>query len=88
MVLKKTAAQFVRMLRQDAAVLSIDCANEIGSHALHLGIARDILDVGGSLAAFLRAGAWSSEAFAEYLREHQIEECSISRLVIDHADSE
>lgn len=85
---RKTSAQFVRKLRADASSLVLERAQELGSHALRRGMARDIIDCGGSLATLLRAGAWSSSAFAAYLKEHQVEDCSVARLVVDHSDSE
>ena len=51
-------------------------------------MAQDIIDAGGSLATLLRAGEWRSNAFAVYLRDHQVEERAISELVIQHSDSE
>ena len=52
------------------------------------GMARDIVDAGGSLATLLRAGEWRSAAFIAYLRETQAQDNVIANLMIDHSDSE
>ena len=51
-------------------------------------MARDIVDGGGSLAVLLRAGGWKSAAFVQCLRDHQVEECAASQVLIEHSDSE
>ena len=84
----KTAAQFVHCLRSHASVLGFADRGRIGSHALRRGIARDIIDAGGSLATLLRAGDWRSGAFAAYLRENQAQDVAVSNVVIDHLESE
>ena len=84
----KTVPQFVSPLRKHALELGIAGADKIGTHALRRGMARDILDAGGSLATLLLAGDWQSSAFIAYLRENHLEEKAVAGLVIDHSDSE
>lgn len=84
----KSPADFVACLRRDAAAVGIPEAGLLGSHALRRGMARDIVDAGGSLATLLRAGEWRSGAFAAYLRDHQVEDCAVAQLLVDHSDSE
>ena len=47
-----------------------------------------VTDAGGPLATLLRAGVKRSSAFAQYLRESQVEASAVSSLIIDHSDSE
>ena len=77
----------MRRLRQDAAEVGLPEAERLGSHSLRRGMARDIVDSGGSLATLLRAGDWTSSAFVQYLRDNQMEELAAS-LLVDHSDSE
>ena len=80
--------KFVSCLRRLTAAVGIPNAQRLGSHALRRGMARDILDAGGTLSKVLRAGDWRSAAFVQYLRENQSQELAIASLVIDHSDSE
>ena len=84
----RSSSAFVQDLRKYAAAVGLPEHDRLGSHALRRGMARDILDAGGSLAALLKAGDWKSAAYVVYLRENQAEESAISRLVVDHSDSE
>ena len=84
----KSASQFVQTLREHAAALGLPSARRLGSHVLRRGMARDIVDAGGSLATLLRVGEWRSAAFVAYLRENHAQDNAISNLVIDHSDSE
>ena len=79
---------FLRKLRELAAQCGIPEAGSLGTHALRRGMARDIVDAGGSLATLMRAGDWKSAAYAQYLRENQIEDKAVADLLIDHSDSE
>ena len=87
-VFTKSAAQFIKTLRDHASALGIANAGSLGSHSLRRGMASDIIDAGGSLAVLLKAGDWRSAAFLQYLRDHQIEETAASQLLIAHSDSE
>ena len=70
-----------------AAVLGEDRVEIIGCvHWRSLG--RAAVCLGGSLATLLAAGEWRRAAFAVYLREHQVGDCAVSKLVVDHSDSE
>ena len=73
----RSVADFIDVLRSDATQLGIPQAEKLGTHALRRGMARDILDAGGSLAVLLRAGGWRSSAFAGYLRENQVEDRTV-----------
>ena len=81
-------AAFLTELRRLATLVDLPHAATLGSHALRRGMARDIVDAGGSLATLLRAGQWKSAAFVAYLRENQAQEVAITQLIIDHSDSE
>jgi hypothetical protein len=87
-IFTKTMKEFIHTLRRHAAILGYPASQRLGSHSLRRGMARDIVDAGGSLAVLLRAGDWRSSAFLRYLRDHQVEECAVSQLAIDHSDSE
>ena len=84
----RSPSAFVSDLRRYAAAVGLPDHERLGSHAFRRGMARDILDAGGSLAALLKAGDWRSAAFIAYLRENQAEETAVSRLVVDHLDPE
>ena len=84
----KSARTFVTTLRRHAAMAGFIDSERLGSHSFRRGMARDIIDAGGSLAALLQAGQWRSSAFALYLRENQCEESAIANMIIDHSDSE
>ena len=62
-ILTKSKFEFVCCLRRLAAAVGIPNAQRLGSHALRRGMARDILDAGGTLSMVLRAGDWRSAAF-------------------------
>ena len=87
-VFTKSVDAFRQTLRCDATALELPHVERLSTHALRRGMARDIVDAGGSLVTLLRAGEWRSGAFAAYLREHRTEEAAVSQLVIDHSDSE
>jgi hypothetical protein len=53
-----SANQFLVRLRSLAVEVGIPLADQLGTHALRRGMARDIVDAGGSLATLLRAGEW------------------------------
>ncbi|CAK0865252.1 unnamed protein product [Prorocentrum cordatum] len=84
----KTRGQFVNDFRRHATAAGIPDGGSLGTHCLRRGVARDILDAGGSLSVLLLAGDWRSAAFVRYLRTSQLEDAANSRLVIDHSDSE
>lgn len=84
----RSAATFVADMRRLAAEEGWQDAMTLGSHAFRRGMARDILDAGGSLATLLRAGDWRSAAFVAYLRDNQATDCAVERLAIDFSDSE
>ena len=65
-------------------MIGIADASRLGTHAFRRRMARDIVDLGGSLATLLRAGEWRSDAFAACLKENQSEEKVLSRMVVDH----
>ena len=79
---------FLQQLREDATALGYVDAHRLGSHAFRRGMARDIIDKGGSLAMLMRAGEWRSSAYIAYLREHQAEDACVANLLIDHSDSD
>ena len=83
-----SAQTFLRKLREIAAICEIANHDKLGTHALRRGMARDIIDAGGSLATLLRAGDWRNASFITYLRESQIEERTAADLIIEHSDSE
>ena len=83
-----TPPAFVSRLRSFASQLGIPSADKLGTHALRRGMARDVLDAGGSLATLMRAGDWRSAAYVQYLRDNQVEECAAAQLLIDHSDSD
>ena len=87
-IFTKTASDFIRQLREDARTVGLPQFDQLGSHAFRRGMARDIVDGGGSLATLLRAGEWRSAAFVAYLKEHHAEDNAISQLVVDHSDSD
>ena len=75
-------------MRRDAADAGVSEPARLGSHALRRGMARDIVQAGGSLATLLRAGQWRSRAFMVYLQEQTLDEEAVTRLLIDHSDDE
>ena len=81
-----TASTFLERLRRSDEIAQVPNASNLGTHALRRGMARDIVDAGGSLATLLRAGDGRSASYIRYLREHQIEECAATQLLIDHSD--
>ena len=83
-----TAPVFQRRMRELAAACEIPHHDKLGTHALRRGMARDIIDAGGSLAVLLRAGDWKSASYIKYLWESQFEERAAADLLIDHSDSE
>lgn len=62
---------------------------KIGTHALRRGMARDIIDAGG-LSGNSNACRRLEEraAYAQYLRENQVEDKAVADLLIEHSDSE
>ena len=79
---------FLRKLRELGASCGIANSDKLGTHVLRRGMARDIIDAGGSLATLLRAGDWKSASYIKYLREGQVEERAAADLLIEHSDSE
>lgn len=87
-IFSKSMREFVSSLRRLASAFGVPNASRLGSRALRRGMARDILDAGGTLSMLLRASDWRSSAFVHYLPENQSQELAIANLVIDHSDSE
>ena len=62
--------------------------SQTGTHSFRRGMAQDIIDAGSPLSVLLRAGGWSSSAYAEYLRERQGREAAVGQAIIALSDSE
>ena len=75
-------------IKELAARIGIEDAQRYGTHALRQGMAQDILDMGGSLPALLRAGDWKSSAYLRYLRASQTDDLAIAQATICLSDSE
>ena len=81
-------ARFLLRLRELASECGLQSPELIGSHSLRRGMARDIVDAGGSLSTLLHEGDWKSAAVVQYLRENQVEERAVADMLIDHSESE
>ena len=62
--------------------------SQTGTHSFRRGMAQDIIDTGCPLSVLLRAGGWTSSAYAEYLREGQGREAAVGQAIIALSDSE
>ena len=80
--------KFARRVKEVAADAGIPDASRFGTHVFRRGMAQDILDYGGSLAALLKAGGWSSSAYIKYLRSSQPHDAAVAQAVIMLTDSE
>ena len=85
---KLNGEQFVAELKKCAEEAGVPNPEELGSHAIRRGRARDLLDAGASLADVMLAGEWRSSAVLFYLRRHQLDEAAMAKLVLDNSDSE
>ena len=60
MVFEITSAQFRTAIRSLGQSVGVAEPHGIGTHAFRRGMAQDIVDAGGYLAVWLKAGEWKS----------------------------
>ena len=77
-----------RRFKELARQVGISENARFGTHAFRRGMARDIVDHGGSLATLMEAGGWTSAAYKAYLRNAQIEDVSVTNTLIMLSDSD
>ena len=87
-VFHMSTKRFVSRVRIYANEAKVPSANVLTSHAFRRGMAQDIVDSGGSLAALLRAGDWHSRAFLLYLRDAQVQDKAVANFIVNVSDSE
>ena len=83
-----TVGHLARKVKHLAARVGVPNAQHCGTHALRRGMAQDILDLGGSLPALLKAGDWSSSAYLRYLRTSQTDDLAVAQATIYLSESE
>ena len=83
-----TKHYFARQIKELARQVGITEHARFGTHAFRRGMARDIVDHGGSLATLMEAGGWTSAAYKAYLRNAQVEDVSVTNTLIMLSDSD
>ena len=87
-VFQVTKNEFGRKIKLYAQRAGVPEASRVGTHAFRRGMAQDIIDQGGSLAALMTAGGWTSSAYAAYLRDAQLDDAAVTRTIICLSDSD
>ena len=83
-----TKHYFATRIKELAAQVGVPDSARFGTHLFRRGMAQDLLDQGGSVAALMVAGGWTSTAFTAYLRRAQIDDVAVARSIIHLSDSE
>ena len=84
-VSKHYLARRIKELARDAG---FEMHARFGTHAFRRGMAKEIIDLGGSLATLMEAGGWTSSAYRVYLRGAQVEDMGVARAIVQLSDSE
>ena len=79
---------FARRVKELAEHAGVPGASKCGTHSLRRGMAQDIMDMGGSLPALLKAGDWSSSAYLKYLRVSQTDDLAVAKAMVLMSESE
>ena len=87
-VFDMTKNEFGSKIKLYALRAGVPEASRVGTHAFRRGVAQDIIDQGGSLAALMTAGGWTSSAYAVYLRDSQLDDAAVTRALICLSDSD
>ena len=74
---------FTKKLRQHTWVAGLPRADKRCSHEFRRGTARQMVKNGSNLAGILRAGDWSSAAYAEYLDQDYIDQPELLEIIAD-----
>ena len=83
-----TKAVFAKRIKELAEEVGLTNSESYGTHALRRGMAQDVLDMGGSLAALLNAGDWASSAYLKYLRSSQGEDVAVAKAAVYLSESD
>ena len=81
-------ATFTKLLRKHAGVAGLPRADKRCSHEFRRGTTRQMVKNGSNLAGILRAGDWSSAAFAEYLDQDYIDQAALLEVIDDQESDE
>ena len=79
---------FARRVKQLVEKIGVPDFQRYGTHSVRRGMAQDILDMGGSLPALLKAGDWCSSAYLKYLRASQTDDLAVAQAAMFLSDSE
>ena len=87
-VFQLTKDHLARRVKQLVDNIGVPDFQRYGTHAVRRGMAQDILDMGCSLPALLKAGDWRSSAYLKYLRASQTDDLAVAQATMFMSDSE